>query len=31
MTNSPKKTIKLIKGNKKHAVDMPCTRIFGGD
>ncbi len=31
MTNSPKKTIKLIKGNKKQAVDLPCSRLYGGD
>lgn len=31
MTNAPKKTIKLIKGNKKNVVETNCSKIYGGD
>jgi hypothetical protein len=31
MTNTPKKTTKLIKGNKKHAVEANCIKMFGGN
>jgi len=27
MTN--KKKIKVVKGNKKQTVDMPCAKLFG--